>query len=196
MGRLSGAHIPADDRRPATYILVSRASSPLSLAHELGHFLGAAHHPDPENIMSYGRERRRFSPRQIRVFVARATRMARRRTLNGTLRARVPNLVRQPDSESQVHVTGCEVEGAGEPHIEGREDAEHIPAPTIGLAGARSGRLSNAAPIRLTKSRATPPGRRSTKFATTTTSTRRNRRYSRRSSRACIGSSSSRRAGI
>ena len=43
----------------------------------LSHFLGAPHHPDPENIMSYGRDRHRFDDRQVEAFRATARRFAR-----------------------------------------------------------------------------------------------------------------------
>ncbi len=67
-GRLAGAHIEAPGLSPDTYILVDRDASPLTLTHELGHFFGAPHHRDPENIMSYGSDRRWFTPEQLDYF--------------------------------------------------------------------------------------------------------------------------------
>ncbi|MEM9189316.1 MAG: hypothetical protein AAGF12_09075 [Myxococcota bacterium] len=84
-GRLSGAHIPTA-QPPGTYILLTARASATSLAHELGHFFGAGHHRDPENIMSYGAGRSRFSDRQLRAFRMFARRYAR----SGRLRP-VPN---------------------------------------------------------------------------------------------------------
>lgn len=81
-GRLGGAHIPAEGRSPQTYIIVRRRSGPLALTHELGHFLSAPHHRDPDNIMSYGRNRTRFDERQIRAFRYRARRYHREGTLH------------------------------------------------------------------------------------------------------------------
>jgi hypothetical protein len=88
-GRLAGGHIPAPGHRPPTYIILSRQSGPLALAHELGHFLGAPHHRDPENIMSYGPERHRFDAWQLTTFRRRAKTALRRRWLRGfsTLRS-------------------------------------------------------------------------------------------------------------
>lgn len=80
-GRLGGAHIPAPKHRPATYIILLASKHGLTLAHELGHFLGVAHHRAPDNIMSYGRLRTHFSARQLRVFRATARRLLRRRVL-------------------------------------------------------------------------------------------------------------------
>jgi len=80
-GRLGGAHILMEGRAPETYIIVRRSSGPLTLTHELGHFLSAPHHRDPENIMSYGRDRHRFDDRQIRAFRYRARRYHREGTL-------------------------------------------------------------------------------------------------------------------
>jgi hypothetical protein len=82
-GLLGGAHVPAAaGHRPATYVIVTRDGGPLTLAHELGHFLGAGHHPDPANIMSYGRDRRAFDAAQVRVFRARARRALARHELS------------------------------------------------------------------------------------------------------------------
>ncbi len=78
-GRLGGAHIVAEGHRPRTYVIVRRGSMPLVLAHELGHVLGAPHHPDPTNIMSYGRNRTHFSDAQLELFGQRARRLVRRR---------------------------------------------------------------------------------------------------------------------
>lgn len=77
-GELSGAHIPAAGRMPATYAFVTQRGSGLSIAHEVGHFLGAGHSADPTNIMSYAAERHRFDAHQVRVFRARAARAIRR----------------------------------------------------------------------------------------------------------------------
>lgn len=82
-GRLAGAHIPARNHRPGTFLIVRGRSSPTTLSHELGHFFGSGHHGDPSNIMSYGRTRERFSEHQLRVFRQRARRYLRR----GELRA-------------------------------------------------------------------------------------------------------------
>ena len=78
-GRLGGAHIVAEGHRPRTYVIVRRGQMPLVLAHELGHVLGAPHHPDPTNIMSYGRNRTHFSEEQLELFSRRARRLVRRR---------------------------------------------------------------------------------------------------------------------
>ncbi|MBW2465335.1 MAG: hypothetical protein JRH11_27050, partial [Deltaproteobacteria bacterium] len=80
-GRLGGAHILVSGRTPETYIIVRRGSGPLTLTHELGHFLSAPHHRDPANIMSYGRHRTHFDERQIRAFRYRARRYQREGTL-------------------------------------------------------------------------------------------------------------------
>lgn len=80
-GRLSGAHIEAPGKQPGTYILLARTRRPTSLAHELGHFFGVAHHKDPTNIMSYGAERDHFAERQLEVFDRRARRFRRQRIL-------------------------------------------------------------------------------------------------------------------
>lgn len=78
-GRLGGAHIPAPRHRPGTYVIVRAASMPLVLAHELGHVLGAPHHRDGTNIMSYGRERTHFDDQQRATFARRARRLLRSR---------------------------------------------------------------------------------------------------------------------
>jgi len=78
-GYLGGAHIRTRARTPNTYVIVLRRAIPYgALTHELGHFLGAPHHPDPENIMSYGRDRHRFDEVQIATFRRRARRLLRR----------------------------------------------------------------------------------------------------------------------
>lgn len=71
-GRLGGAHIPAPSARPRTYIIVTRDAQRFTLAHELGHLLGAGHHRDPANIMSYGADRHTFDAAQLRTFFSRA----------------------------------------------------------------------------------------------------------------------------
>ncbi len=76
-GWLSGAHIPAPRAQPGTYLIVTRRSGALTLTHELGHYFGAPHHADPENLMSYGRDRRGFDERQVRTFEWTARRFAR-----------------------------------------------------------------------------------------------------------------------
>lgn len=76
-GELAGAHIRAAGAHPATYAFVSSRGSGLSIAHETGHFLGAGHHRDPDNIMSYSPTRHRFDEAQARVFRARARRYLR-----------------------------------------------------------------------------------------------------------------------
>lgn len=76
-GELAGAHIRARGEHPGTFALVTSRGSGLSIAHEIGHFLGAGHHADPTNIMSYGRDRQRFDEAQARVFRARARRFLR-----------------------------------------------------------------------------------------------------------------------
>ncbi len=83
-GRLGGAHIPKPNRTPGSYVIVlgTRERSqfaPVGLAHELGHVLGSPHHPDPANIMSYGRDRTGFDEEQLRRFRIRARRLIRRR---------------------------------------------------------------------------------------------------------------------
>ena len=81
-GYLGGAHIPAPGRTPATYVIVlRRAIAYGALTHELGHFLGAPHHRDPRNIMSYGVRRDRFDDRQLAMFRRRARRLVRTRKL-------------------------------------------------------------------------------------------------------------------
>jgi hypothetical protein len=73
-GRLGGAHIPAPGHRPATYIIVTGNGSRLTMAHEVGHFLGAGHSRDPTSIMSYASTRAAFTERELRVFRRRARR--------------------------------------------------------------------------------------------------------------------------
>lgn len=80
-GRLSGAHVEVRGRVPGTFVIVKAPSSPTTLSHELGHFFGAGHHPDPENLMSYGRDRRAFDARQIAAFRHFARRYLQRREL-------------------------------------------------------------------------------------------------------------------
>jgi hypothetical protein len=80
-GELAGAHIPAAGAHPATYAFVTSRGSGLSIAHETGHFLGAGHHADPENIMSYAPSRHCFDEAQARVFRARARRLVRTREI-------------------------------------------------------------------------------------------------------------------
>jgi len=76
-GLLNGAHVPVRDRAPGTYLIVRAGAGPTTLAHELGHLLGAGHHRDPTNLMSYARERVRFDEHQLRTFRSRAARLAR-----------------------------------------------------------------------------------------------------------------------
>ncbi|MBO6938286.1 MAG: hypothetical protein JJ863_25175 [Deltaproteobacteria bacterium] len=78
-GLLGGAHIPAPNHRPDSYVIALDRAMPLALAHELGHVLGAPHHPDPTNIMSYGRNRSHFDEAQLEHFRRRARRLQRRR---------------------------------------------------------------------------------------------------------------------
>jgi hypothetical protein len=80
-GRLSGAHIPIKGRTPGTYIILARSRSRVSLAHELGHFFGAPHSKDPQNIMSYGSGRVRFSDKQLKIFRIHARRYRRARAV-------------------------------------------------------------------------------------------------------------------
>lgn len=81
-GELAGAHVEAHGRTPGTYVILSaRHGSARSLAHELGHFFGVAHHRDPDNLMSYGPHRSRFDQRQLDTFRRRALRYRRDRTL-------------------------------------------------------------------------------------------------------------------
>jgi len=77
-GFLGGAHVPWPGSTPATYLIVARSSSALTITHELGHFFGAPHHRDPSNIMSYGADRTAFDARQLATFRASARRHARR----------------------------------------------------------------------------------------------------------------------
>lgn len=78
-GRLGGAHIPAAGHRPSSYAIVCGGNLPLVMAHELGHILGANHHRDSTNIMSYGRVRTHFDEDQRSRFRRRAARLVRRR---------------------------------------------------------------------------------------------------------------------
>lgn len=80
-GRLGGAHVRTRGHEPGTYVIVLAGSHPTTLAHELGHFFGAGHHPDEENIMSYGRERHRFDERQLAAFRHFTRRFVRRGVL-------------------------------------------------------------------------------------------------------------------
>ena len=80
-GRISGANIPLGQRARGTYLLVSAQGTTLTLTHELGHFLGAPHHRDPLNIMSYGADRQRFDEAQGQTFRRTARRFLRARTL-------------------------------------------------------------------------------------------------------------------
>ncbi len=81
-GRLGGAHIRKPDRRPKSYVIVLAyperpGATAVGLAHELGHVLGAPHHADPDNVMSYGPARRGFDASQRRMFRRRAQRLLR-----------------------------------------------------------------------------------------------------------------------
>lgn len=83
-GWLGGAHIPKPSRRPGSYVIVlAMRQRPegvaIGLSHELGHVLGAPHHRDPANIMSYGARRTGFDESQLRLFRQRAGRLLRRR---------------------------------------------------------------------------------------------------------------------
>ena len=78
-GRLGGAHILAPGHRPDRYAIVLRRALPLALAHELGHVLGAPHHRDPRNVMSYGADRCCFDDAQRAQFRRRARALHRRR---------------------------------------------------------------------------------------------------------------------
>lgn len=80
-GLLAGAHIEYPGRTPGTYIILSRNTEKLTLTHELGHFFGAGHSKDPENIMGYGREKKRFDAKQIQAFQDAARRFRRRHIL-------------------------------------------------------------------------------------------------------------------
>ncbi len=73
-GWLAGAEIPAPRRKPSRYLIVTFSSGALTLAHELGHFLGEGHHKDPANLMSYGLERKSFDLKQLAAFGKRARR--------------------------------------------------------------------------------------------------------------------------
>lgn len=81
-GLLGGAHIPASDHRPGSYVIALDRAMPLALAHELGHVLGAPHHRDPTNIMSYGRNRSHFDEAQLEQFRRRARQLQRRRDVS------------------------------------------------------------------------------------------------------------------
>ncbi len=81
-GLLGGAHIPAPTHRPGSYVIALDRAMPLALAHELGHVLGAPHHRDPTNIMSYGRHRSHFDEAQLEQFRRRARRLQRRRDVS------------------------------------------------------------------------------------------------------------------
>ncbi len=80
-GLLAGAHIEYKGQTPATYIILSRHTEPLTLTHELGHFFGAGHAKDASNIMSYGRDKRGFDDRQLHCFKAAAARFRKRHVL-------------------------------------------------------------------------------------------------------------------
>jgi hypothetical protein len=66
-GRLAGAHIPHHKGVPDTYIINTATSDLTTLAHELGHLFRLSHHRDPANVMSYGRERVAFTPKQLKT---------------------------------------------------------------------------------------------------------------------------------
>lgn len=78
-GRLAGAHIEVKNKKPHTYIILKAHSSSVSLAHELGHFLGLPHHKDPANIMSYGNARQNFNDDQLEVMRRIAQKTKRKR---------------------------------------------------------------------------------------------------------------------
>ncbi|MBN2342408.1 MAG: hypothetical protein JXX29_19995 [Deltaproteobacteria bacterium] len=80
-GRLAGAHIESPQRNPGTYILISGAARNNTLPHELGHFFGLPHHRNPENIMSYGAQRREFSDVQSKTIVRTAKRLIRQKKI-------------------------------------------------------------------------------------------------------------------
>ncbi|MBN2716996.1 MAG: hypothetical protein JXX14_14190 [Deltaproteobacteria bacterium] len=85
-GRLAGAHIPAPRKKPDTYILLASNGKPDTLAHELGHFFGLPHHRDPQNVMSYGRDRKSFNEHQLAVIRKKARLIQRRHIVNFTNR--------------------------------------------------------------------------------------------------------------
>lgn len=89
-GRLAGAHLVARGHVPTTYVIVTLDSSRFTLAHELGHVLGAGHARDPESIMSYAPGRSHFTERERAVFVAHARRALRRRELRPVEDAPLP----------------------------------------------------------------------------------------------------------
>jgi hypothetical protein len=66
-GWLNGAEVPMRERPPGLYLLVRAGAGAMTLAHELGHFLGEGHHPDAENVMAYGDRRRAFDDAQLRA---------------------------------------------------------------------------------------------------------------------------------
>ncbi len=78
-GRLAGAHIPINNKKPGTYIVLSKHVDQYSLTHELGHFFGVAHHKEPKNIMSYGGDRSEFDEKQLETFRRKAKRYRKKR---------------------------------------------------------------------------------------------------------------------
>jgi hypothetical protein len=80
-GLLAGAHIENVSQSPKTYIIMSRHGSGLILTHELGHFFGAGHSPDPSNIMSYGANRQSFDEKQTATFASNAKRFRKQHVL-------------------------------------------------------------------------------------------------------------------
>ena len=80
-GLLAGAHIEYLSETPKTYIIMSRHGSGLILTHELGHFFGSGHSPDPSNIMSYSADRQGFNEKQIATFTSNAQRFRKQRVL-------------------------------------------------------------------------------------------------------------------